>query len=107
MPKQKGREMGVGGSRLNYENTAPIDKDLCNTIPLQGDVVLRYTPDPTESVKVNGKCHPEVIKPFSCSTQQCMKFQLFIKAKMLEIKGFSCFQTLVYIVFVLLINVNL
>ena len=45
--------MGVGGSRLNYENTAPIDKDLCNTIPRQGDVVLRYTPDPTESVKAN------------------------------------------------------
>ena len=36
----------------------------------------------------------EVIKLFSCSTQANMKFQLFIKTKMLKNTAFSCFQTL-------------
>ena len=37
---------------------------------------------------------PEIIKPFSCSTQRFMKFQLLIYTKMLIKIFFSCFQSL-------------
>ena len=36
-----------------------------------------------------------------------MTFQLLMKTKMLEIKLFSCFQTLIYVVFIMLINVKM
>ena len=37
---------------------------------------------------------PEVIKPFSCSIQLSMKFQLLIKTKILTNKGVFCFKSL-------------
>ena len=44
---------------------------------------------------------PEVIKPFSCSTQLCMKFQLLINTKMLKnIKQ----QLFLLSIFIMLIN---
>lgn len=49
----KPKGMGTNGSRVNYENTPKTDKTLSDTIPRQGDVVLRYTKDPTEQVKIN------------------------------------------------------
>ena len=39
--------------------------------------------------------YPVVIKLYSCSTQLTMKFQLLITTKLLNIKDFSCFQTLI------------
>ena len=49
---------------------------------------------------------PEVIKPFSCSAQMSMKFQLLLKIKTLNNKDFICFK-LSYAVFILVINVKM
>ena len=37
---------------------------------------------------------PEFIKPFSCSTQLNMTFQLHMKAKMVDKKDFYCYKNL-------------
>ena len=47
------KSKGPAAPRRDYENTAAKDGTLKTTIPSQGDVVLRYTRDPTESVKAN------------------------------------------------------
>ena len=41
----------------------------------------------------------EVIKPFTCSTQLSMNFQLLILTKMLDNKDKSCFNTLRYCIY--------
>ena len=47
------------------------------------------------------------IKLFSCSTQLSMKFQVLMKPKMLKSTDFSCFQTLRYCIYIMLINVKM
>ena len=61
-----------------------------------------FSPEP------NQKPGPEVIIFFmhNCSTQLSMKFQLLIKTYMLKMKDFSCFQTPMYCIF-MLINVKM
>ena len=42
------------------------------------------------------KSGPRGCKPFLCSTQLSMEFQMLIKSKLLKSKDFSCFQMLRY-----------
>lgn len=70
----KPKGMGTNGSRVNYENTPKTDKSLSHTIPRQGDVVLRYTKDPTEQVKINTskQTEPEPVNRDSTYTNAFM-----------------------------------